>query len=98
MLVDSTGFQRVGHEALGEVFTASVLGLPLTFVGGPEVLARFVGAADEELDIIAAYKRLVGKLLGEDLFTEVPPTSCARSRAPRCAARADRSRTLRRAG
>jgi len=70
LLVDSIEFQRRGHAALGEVFTTKLFGLDLVFVGGPEAIARFGGAGDE-LDVIGAYKRLLGKLLGEELFMEI---------------------------
>lgn len=70
LLVDSIEFQRRGHAALGEVFTTKLFGLDLVFVGGPEAIARFGGAGDE-LDVIGAYKRLLGRLLGEELFMEI---------------------------
>lgn len=73
LLVDAVEFQRTGHAALGEVFSTSMFGLPLTFVGGAEPLARFAAASDEELDLIGAYRRLLGRLLGEDLFVELGP-------------------------
>jgi len=73
LLVDAVEFQRVGHAALGEVFTASMFGLPLTFVGGAEALSHFAAAGDNDLDLIGAYRKLLGGLLGEDLFAELAP-------------------------
>ncbi len=70
LLVDSIEFQRRGHAALGNVFATNLFGLNLVFVGGDEAIARF-GAAGDELDVVAAYKRLLGRLLGEDVFTQI---------------------------
>jgi cytochrome P450 len=70
LLVDAIEFQRRGHAALGDVFATKLFGMDLVFVGGPEAIARF-GAAGDELDVIAAYKRLLGRLLGEDVFTQI---------------------------
>ncbi|WP_437901109.1 cytochrome P450 [Sorangium sp. So ce124] len=72
LLADPTELQRAGHEALGDVFTLSLFGLPLTFVGGKDAAERFIDAG-EELNLVDAYRRLAGRILGEDLFVEVQP-------------------------
>lgn len=72
LLADPTELQRAGHEALGDVFTLSLFGLPLTFVGGKDAGERFIDAG-EELNLVDAYRRLAGRILGEDLFVEVQP-------------------------
>ncbi|WP_437573116.1 cytochrome P450 [Sorangium sp. So ce887] len=72
LVTDPTEVQRAGHEALGDVFTISLLGLPLTFVGGTDAAERFVDAG-EELNLVDAYRRLAGRILGEDLFVEIKP-------------------------
>lgn len=71
LFVDAVEFQRAGHAALGEVFSTSMFGLPLTFVGGPEAVARLAAAGDEELDLIGAYRKMLGRLIGEDIFIEL---------------------------
>lgn len=71
LLTDAVEFQRAGHAALGPVFATSMFGLPLVFVGGTEAVAKIASAGDEDLDIIGAYRRLLGRLLGEDVFIEI---------------------------
>lgn len=71
LFVDAIEFQRAGHAALGEVFSTSMFGLPLTFVGGPEAVARLAAAGDDELDLIGAYRKMLGRLIGEDIFIEL---------------------------
>jgi sterol 14-demethylase len=68
-----TKFQRDGHARLGPVFSATILGLELTFVDHGELLGRVLAASSEEYNLGAAYRQLVGKLLGEELFLEAPP-------------------------
>ena len=72
LLIDPIAFQRRGHAALGDVFQVSLFGQQLFFVSGDEALARLVAAPNEELDLVAAYRKMFGRLLGEDLFTELP--------------------------
>lgn len=72
MLVDPVRFQKLCHEAVGDAFTLSIFGLPLVLVQGPEAIARFSSADDDELDLITAYQKLLGKLLGEELFQTIP--------------------------
>lgn len=72
LLIDPVEFQRTGHAALGEVFTTSLFGLELTFVGGADNLARFVTAGDEELTLVAAYRKMLGRMLGEEIFIDIP--------------------------
>jgi cytochrome P450 len=74
LLVDPVTFQRLGHQTLGDVFTVSLFGQPLTFVTGAEAVARVASADNQELDLVGAYKKLVGRLVGEDLFADVPST------------------------
>jgi cytochrome P450 len=73
MLIDPVNFQRACHEALGDVFALSIFGVPLVLAQGPEAIARFSAASDDELDLITAYQKLLGKLLGEELFQRIPP-------------------------
>lgn len=73
LLLDPIEFQRAGHEALGDVFQVSLFGLRLTFVGGRELLGRFVDAPNETLDLVGAYRYLFDRLLGAELFTEIQP-------------------------
>jgi sterol 14-demethylase len=72
IFVDPIAFQRRGHASLGEVFGVSLFGQQIFFVSGEETLARFSGATSDELDLTAAYRKMLGRLLGEDLFTELP--------------------------
>jgi cytochrome P450 len=72
---DPAGFQRAGHAALGDVFSATVLGLDLTFVAPGPQLSRMLAASNEEFNLVAAYRKLFGRLLGEELFIEPPPES-----------------------
>jgi hypothetical protein len=72
MLVDPVGFQRACQEAVGDALTLSIFGLPLVLVRGPEAMARFSTATDDELDLITAYQKLLGRLLGEELFQQIP--------------------------
>ncbi len=51
---------------------SSLFGLPLTFVGGKDAAERFIDAG-EELNLVDAYRRLAGRIGGEDLFVEVQP-------------------------
>lgn len=71
LFIDAIEFQRAGHAALGEVFSTSMFGLPLTFVGGSEAIARLAAAGDEELDLIGAYRKMLGRLIGEEIFIEL---------------------------
>lgn len=74
---DPIDFQRRGHARLGPVFGARVFGVPLTFVdpiGAPELFERVVRAPREELSMVEAYKLLVGRILGTELFTELDKT------------------------
>lgn len=71
LLTDAIEFQRRGHEALGPVFATSMFGLPLVFVGGHEAVTKIATSGDDELDLIGAYRKLLGRLLGEDLFLEI---------------------------
>lgn len=68
-----TRFQRDGHARLGPVFTATVLGLELTFVDRGELLGRVLGASSKEYNLVAAYRQIYGRLLGEELFIDAPP-------------------------
>lgn len=68
-----TKFQRGAHDRLGPVFTATILGLELTFVDHGELLGRVLGASSEEYNLVAAYRQMLGKLLGEELFIDAPP-------------------------
>lgn len=74
---DPIGFQRDGHRRLGPVFGASVFGTRLTFVdpiGAPELFERVVRAPREQLSMVEAYKDLVGRILGTELFVELDKT------------------------
>ncbi|MFV8755185.1 cytochrome P450 [Nannocystaceae bacterium ST9] len=74
---DPIEFQRRGHERHGPIFGARVFGVPLTFVdpvGAPELLEKVVRAPREQLSMVEAYKLLVGRILGTELFTELDKT------------------------
>jgi len=71
---DPIEFQRRGHRRCGPIFTARVFGVSLTFVdpvGAPELLEEVVRAPSEQLSLVAAYRHLVGRILGTELFTEL---------------------------
>lgn len=68
-----TKFQRDGHARLGPVFSATILGRELTFVDHGELLGRVLAASSEEFNLVAAYREMFAKLLGEELFLDAPP-------------------------
>lgn len=71
---DPIDYQRRGHRRHGPVFSGRVFGVRLTFVdpiGAPELLEQVVRAPAEQLSLVAAYKHLVGRILGPELFTEL---------------------------
>src|SRR3954470_3813725 len=69
---DPARFQRDGHKRHGDVFSASVLGKPLLFAGGEQTLDKMLWAKNDELSSVAAYRQLFGRLLGEELFIDIP--------------------------
>lgn len=74
---DPIGFQRDGHRRLGPLFEARVFGTRLVFidpVGAPELFERVVRAPREQLSLVEAYKDLVGRILGTELFVELDKT------------------------
>lgn len=68
-----TQFQRAGHAKFGPVFSATVLGLELTFVDHGALLGRVLAASSEEYNLVAAYRQMLARLLGEELFLDAPP-------------------------
>jgi sterol 14-demethylase len=70
---DPAAFQRSGHRRHGDVFSASVLGVPLLFANGDQTLDKMLWAKNEELSSVAAYRQLFGRLLGEELFVDIAP-------------------------
>lgn len=73
LMRNPTRFQRSAHAALGPVFTADVFGLELTFVDRGELLSHVLGASSEEYNLVAAYRQMFARLLGEELFLDAPP-------------------------
>lgn len=71
---DPIEFQRRGHARYGPLFQAEVFDNRLLFldpIGAPELFERFARAPDEELSIIEAYKQLLGRLVGTELFVAI---------------------------
>lgn len=71
---DPIGFQRRGHRELGPLFEARVFSKRLVFVdpvGAPELLEEVVRAPTEALSMVEAYKELIGRIIGPELFIEV---------------------------
>lgn len=69
-----TEFQRRGHDRHGPVFSTVVLGNSLVFVdpvGAPEVFERMVKAPADQLSVTEAYKVLVGRILGTEIFIDI---------------------------
>ncbi|MCA9708174.1 MAG: hypothetical protein KDK70_20145, partial [Myxococcales bacterium] len=67
-------FQRRGHQLHGPVFSTEVLGHQLVFVdpvGAPEIFEKFVRAPPDELSLTEAYKVLVGRVVGKEIFVEI---------------------------
>ncbi len=67
-------FQRRGHGRYGPIFTARIFRQELAFVdplGAPELFEEIVRAPVEDLSMIEAYKQMLGRIIGPELFIEV---------------------------
>lgn len=74
--LDPLSFQSRLHARLGPVFSARLFGRSLIFVDTAHDVRlgeQFFGATEDELDVIGAYRGLLGRLLGEDLFVPIEP-------------------------
>lgn len=72
--LDPLSFQSRLHARLGPVFSARVFGRRLIFVDtarDASLADQFFRAPDDRLDVISAYRGLLGGLLGEDLFVPI---------------------------
>ncbi len=71
---DPLGFQDRQHRNLGPVFSADLLGRRLVFVdvvGRPALGQELFEAPADTLDMVGAYRDLLGELLGAELFVSV---------------------------
>jgi len=74
---DPVAFQRRGHARLGPVFGAHLMGVDFVFIdpeARPDTLARLWRADTEGVDARAAWRLLVGRLLGQAVLDAHPGT------------------------
>ncbi|KAJ3022037.1 hypothetical protein HKX48_007192 [Thoreauomyces humboldtii] len=70
-LVDPLKFVLDNHARFGDIFSATVLGKTLTFVQGQDFLQSYGSATEADLSLLEAYKVMLGKLVGHDVFQKI---------------------------
>ncbi|KAJ3149476.1 hypothetical protein HDU89_003840 [Geranomyces variabilis] len=70
-LIDPLSFAKINHARLGDIFSCTVLGKTLTFVQGPELISAYSSASESEFSLLEAYKIMLGKLVGHDVFQPI---------------------------
>ncbi|KAI8906535.1 cytochrome P450 [Powellomyces hirtus] len=70
-LLDPLAFVQANHARFGDIFSCTVLGKTLTFVRGQPLIQAYASASESELSLLEAYKVILGKLVGPDVFQKI---------------------------
>ncbi|KDQ16090.1 hypothetical protein BOTBODRAFT_186783 [Botryobasidium botryosum FD-172 SS1] len=68
MLTDPVSWPARMHDKLGDVFTTTALGYSVTYLRGQPNITAFAKGSTRGLDSVAAYKRVVEPVAGQELF------------------------------